>query len=97
MVSDQQDGPVAIGCKLTPHNGLDTHFLGRLDKKDQPVQSVGVGQGQPFHPLLLGGSAKFFNGADAPAPGIVGMDIEMDEVHDVFTTEAQRTQRYFFL
>jgi len=94
-VSDQQDRPVPIGRKLTSHNGLDTHFLGCLEKKDQPVQTVGIGQGQSVHPLLLGGAAEFFNGTDTPAFGVMGMDIEMDKIHDIFTTEAQRTQSFF--
>jgi hypothetical protein len=46
--------------------------------------------------LLFGGTAEFFNGADTPTPGIVRMDIEMDKIHDIFTTEAPRTQRFLF-
>jgi len=84
VVSDQQHSPVLIGCKLTAHNGLDTHLTGCLDKIDQPVESVGIGEGESIHALVFGGLAEFFNGADTPTPGIVGMDIEMDKrVHSV--------------
>jgi predicted ribosome-associated RNA-binding protein Tma20 len=37
-----------------------------------------------------GSLAELFNGAEAPAPGIVGMNVEVDEVHDsIFTIESQ--------
>jgi hypothetical protein len=85
MVSDQQDSPVPIGRKFATHNGLDTYLTGCLDKKDQSVQSVGIGQSQSIHTLLFSGPAEFFNGADTPTPGIVGMDIEMDKVHDIIS------------
>jgi hypothetical protein len=42
-VSDQQDRPMVIGAQFTSHNGLDSHFLGRLEKKNESVQSIGVG------------------------------------------------------
>ena len=79
-VSDQQHGPPAIGGHFTAHDGLDPHFFGCLNKKDAPVQPVGIRQGQFFHPLSFSGPAKCFNGADSPAPGTVGVDIEMDKI-----------------
>ena len=74
-ISDQQDRPVAICRKLAPHNGLNTHFLRGLKEKDQSVYPVGIGEGQSVHPLLHGGAAEFFDGAETPALGIVRMDI----------------------
>ena len=75
---------MVIGRQLTTHNGLDPHFFGCLEKKDECVQSIGVGQSEFVHPLLLGGAAEFFNGGDTPPLGIMRMDIEMDKiVHDI--------------
>jgi len=45
--------------------------------------------------MLFSGSAEVFNGTHTPAFGVVGMDIKMDKIHDIFTAEAQRTQRVF--
>jgi len=88
---------VFISDKFTSHNRLNIHFLSRLNKIEEPVQSIGVGQGELLHAVLLGGSAEFFNRTHAPAFGVVGMDIKMDKIHDIFTAEAQRTQRVFLL
>ena len=82
---DQHDRPVTIGRKLTPHNGLDAYLLGCLEKKDQSVQTVGIGKGESMHPLFLSGPAEFFNGTDAPAFGIVGMDVKMDKIHGILS------------
>jgi hypothetical protein len=79
-VSDQQDRPMVIGRQFTSHNGLDPHFSGCLEKKDESVQSIGVGQGESIHPLRLGRAAEFFNGGDTPTLGIMRMDIEMDKI-----------------
>jgi hypothetical protein len=29
----------------------------------------------------MGGRAEFLDGGDPPAPGVIGMDVEMDEGH----------------
>ena len=80
---------MVIGRQLTTHNGLDPHFFGCLEEKDECVQSIGVGQSESVHPLLLGGAAEFFNGGDTPPLGIMRMDIEMDKIsHGNLTTEA---------
>ena len=79
-VSDQQDRPVAICRKLASQNGSNTHLLRGLKEQDQSVYPVCIGQGQSVHPLLHGGAAEFFDGADTPALGIVRMDIKMNEI-----------------
>jgi hypothetical protein len=85
---------MVIGRQLTPHNGLDPHFFGCLKKKDECVQSIGVGQSESVHPLLLGGAAEFFNGGDTPTLGIMRMDIEMDKIsHDISPPAAAEAPR----
>jgi hypothetical protein len=79
-VSDQQDRPMVVGGEFTPHNGLDTHFLGGLEKENEAVQCIGVGQGESIHPLRLGGAAELFNGGNTPTLGVMRMDIEMDKI-----------------
>jgi hypothetical protein len=79
-VSDQQDRPMVISRKFTSPNGLDTHFFGCLEKENESVQCIGVGQGEPIHPLRLGGAAELFNGGNTPTFGVMRMDIEMDKI-----------------
>ena len=79
-VSNQQDRPVLIGGEFTSHNGSDTHFFGCLEEENEPVQCIGVGQGESIHPLRLGGPAELFNGGNTPTLGVMRMDIEMDKV-----------------
>jgi hypothetical protein len=43
--------------------------------------------------VFFGSLAELFNGPDTPALGIVGMDVEMNKVHDIFTPEAQRSEQ----
>jgi len=75
---------MVIGREFTSHNGLDPHFFGSVEKKNEPVQSIGVGQGESIHPLCLGGVAEVFNGGDPPTLGVMRMDIEMDKIsHDI--------------
>jgi hypothetical protein len=80
---------MVIGLQFTSHNGLDPHFFGCLEKKNESVQCIGVGQGESIHPLRLGGAAELFNGGNTPTLGVMRMDIEMDKVvHGNLTTEA---------
>lgn len=75
---------MVIGRQFTSHNGLDPHFFGRLEKKDESVQSIGVREGEAIHALRLGGAAEFSNGGDTPTLGVMRMDIEMDKIsHDI--------------
>ena len=50
-------------------------FFGCLDKKNQPVQPVGIGQGQSFHAQVPGRPAEFIDGPDSPAFGVMGMNV----------------------
>jgi hypothetical protein len=79
-VSDQQDRPVVIGFEFASHNGLDPHFSGCLEKENEPVQCIGIGQGESIHPLRLGRATELFNGGNTPTLGVMRMDIEMDKV-----------------
>jgi hypothetical protein len=92
-IFDKQDSTSFLGYDFTSYEGLHPHLVGRLYKKDQSVKVVGVGQGQSVHTVFFGSLAELFNGPDTPALGIVGMDVEMNKVHDIFTPEAQRSEQ----
>jgi hypothetical protein len=87
-VLDQKDSASSTRYEFTPHNRFNTHFPGRPNKKDQTVQTVGIGQGQLPHALFLGGPAEFFDGPRTPAPGIMGVDVEVDEIHNLISAHS---------
>ena len=89
-VFDQKKRAPFISDEFATHDGLDSRFLGGLDKKNQSIKAVGVGQSQPVHAVFFGGLAELFNGTDTPSLGVVGVDMEMDEgIHGIFTTGTQ--------
>jgi hypothetical protein len=81
MVSDKEHGPVLIRDDLASHNGLKAGFFGRIDKIDEAVKAVRVGEGEPVHALLPGGPADLFHRAHAPSGRVVGMNVKMDKLH----------------
>jgi hypothetical protein len=78
-IFDQEKRAPFIGDKFTAHDGFDSRFLGGLDKKDQSIEAVGVGQSQPVHAVFFGGLAERFNGPDTPSFGEVGVDMEVNK------------------
>ena len=64
-----------IGLDFASHNGFNTQFPGRLDKKYQTVEAIGIGQGQFVYAPVPGGLTEFLDSADPPALGIMGMDV----------------------
>ena len=71
---------MTVACEFAPYNGLNAHLSGRLDKKDQSVQSIRVGEAERLHPMSLGRPAKVIDRAHSPALGVMGMNIEMDKI-----------------
>jgi hypothetical protein len=59
---------------------LNAHLSGCLDKKDQSVQSIRVGEAERLHPMGPGRPAKVIDRSHSPALGVVGMDIEMYKI-----------------
>jgi hypothetical protein len=78
-VFDQEKGAPFIRDEFTAHDGFDARLPGGLDKKNQSIKAVGVGQSEPVHAVFFGGLAELFNGPDTPSFGVVGVDIEMNE------------------
>jgi hypothetical protein len=77
----QKDGPPAFILNFAPDYGFNAHFFGRLDEKDQAIEAIDICQGQPFEAQPHGYAAQLRNGGDAPTPGIMGMDIQVNKRH----------------
>jgi hypothetical protein len=89
-IFDQEKRTSFIRNEFTAHDGLNTRLPGGLDKKNQSIKAVGVGQSQPVHAVFFGGLAELFNGPDTPSFGVVGVDIEMNKgTHGLLTTMTQ--------
>jgi hypothetical protein len=84
-VLDKQDSAPSTGYNLAPYNGLHAKLFCCLDKKNESIEPVGVGQGKSMHAQVLGGPAELMDGPDPPAFGIVGVDVEVNERHGPHT------------
>jgi hypothetical protein len=74
----QEDGPAACVEELAPENRLEPRLSGLLDEEDCAIEPVRVGQGQPLHMVGPGSPAQLLQGWKPPAPGIMGMNVQMD-------------------
>jgi hypothetical protein len=72
---------MSVAPDLAAHNGCDTHLHGDLDKEDESIEPVGIGQGVPVHVMGPGALAELLEGRQTPAFGKMGMNVEVDKRH----------------
>ena len=66
--------------KLAPHNGLDPHLVRRIHKMNSPKNIAMVGHGNGRHSQLVHTMDQLVHIAGAIEHGIVGMEVEMNEL-----------------